>query len=918
MRPCHLTLLGAVTLFAIPASPAAEVDLVHFVNQLTDLDRLPTLVDGETSKQFSSYDRNSRLGPNGEKLDWGANGDAGHYIRQDPSGEAVMAEMDGPGVITQTWSANPQGKLHFYIDDAKEPIVFDFTAFTTGGIPEIPAPISTKGGGAGCNCYLPIPYAKRCVIKADKKHGQYYHFDYTTFPPGTQVKSFRWPLSPEEKEAVAKAARWWAERCGEDPGPARSGQKEIATEVVVPPQGKVVLAELTGPAVITAFRAKLESAGRFASRSVLLRATWDGQATPSVEAPFGDFFASTWGDIPFRSLPIGMTENGGYSYWRMPFSKGAKFEAANDGKIEARLKVTIAYAPAEWTANTAYFHAKWRREAPNKTFDWPYLRCEGRGRFVGVAMSVQNPDPPWFGEGDEKVTVDGERFPSWFGTGTEDYFCDAWGFRKFIQPTHGCPIYNEPGKTTVYRWHTMDSIPFSKSFEITIENYGDNKDYSSVAYWYAVPPNQDFFKSPTLEERIPWTAKLPNCMEAEELAGTGAAIVNGETSGYELSADKALKIGDGGEVQISIPVEADGVYRLVLLGPKGQKGSGLNVRSSDGVILEAAAPAFGASGELAAPKRKVFAKGKAELVLKAVGPGSVLVDAVRIEPSRRHPGVIEAEDLPYKKAGRAQYLPAYALENDAVSGGAYVYMTSKRQNQWVELTLPDKFRGKFEVSAKFLKGPAGGSYEASVGASPLPTVIDGYAPEDTLSPEIVLGVADFPGGEGNAVRFTAQKRAEGSIGLDLAIDYLRLKRIIVPGAIEAEHLKILRQENANAQVQMLGQDWSAEGQLFCPGQKNQFVELELPAKEPGTYDLAIYFTKAGDYGILEAELDGKPIGERWNGVNNGIVTSGPVSFGKVTLSAGTHRLLFRCRDKDPNSSNYFMGIDCLTLTPEKK
>jgi hypothetical protein len=205
-RRSHLvTVLASVAVLACGLR-AGELNLTFFVNRLTDLDYLPYLTDGETSTQFSSYDRRSQLGPNGEKIGWDANADAGQYLRVEANGEAVMAEMDGPGVITQTWSANPQGMLHFYIDGAEKPLVFDFTAFTTGGIPEIPPAISTKGGGAGVNSYLPIPYAKRCVIKADKAHNQYYHFDYTTFPAGTRVKSFAWPLSDAEKAAIAKAA----------------------------------------------------------------------------------------------------------------------------------------------------------------------------------------------------------------------------------------------------------------------------------------------------------------------------------------------------------------------------------------------------------------------------------------------------------------------------------------------------------------------------------------------------------------------------------------------------------------------------------------------------------------------------------------------------------------------------------------
>src|SRR5262245_4565105 len=99
-----LAALGWLLAACASTSPleGEELDLSRLVGQRTDLDRLPYLEEGVTSRQFSSYDRASRLGPGGEKLDWGANGDAGHYLRVEPSGEAVMAEMDGPGAITQS------------------------------------------------------------------------------------------------------------------------------------------------------------------------------------------------------------------------------------------------------------------------------------------------------------------------------------------------------------------------------------------------------------------------------------------------------------------------------------------------------------------------------------------------------------------------------------------------------------------------------------------------------------------------------------------------------------------------------------------------------------------------------------------------------------------------------------------------
>ncbi len=899
------TVLAAAAVLACGLC-AAELDLTFFVHRLLDLDYLPYVEKGETSRQFSSYDRRSQLGPNGEKIGWDANADAGQYLRVEPNGEAVMAEMDGPGVITQIWSANPQGKLHFYIDGAATPIVFDFTAFTTGGIPQIPPALSTKGGGAGVNCYLPIPYATRCAVKADKAHNQYYHVDYTTFPAGTRVRSFAWPLTDAEKAAVASAAAWLDKKCGEDPSP-RPDATTIAGEAALPAGTTATIAKLDGPGVVTRLAVKLEGESRGLRRDVMLRAFWDNAEKPAIEAPYGDFFASTWASVPFRSLPIGMTEAGGYCYWRMPFAKNARLELANEGAADAKVAFEVVWARAEWKDNAAYLHAKWRREAPNKVFDWPLLSCKGRGRFVGVQLSVQNPDPPWFGEGDEKVYVDGEKFPSWFGTGTEDYFCDAWGFRPFIQFSHGCPMYHEPGRTTVYRWHTLDNIPFAESFDMTIENYGNNKDYSAVAFWYAAPQNRDFFTTPAREARRVWPMRLPYVIEAEDTAAPGAAVVDDSTTPCELSGGKGLALAPGKDaVTLKIAVQAKDAYRFSFFGPGGRESAGFEARIGEEIVAAAGTNAFQRDGKIVCPARRVLEKGMLELTVRAVGAGErVLLDALRLEPSPHVARALEAEILPVATSPNARADVSYVLTDDAVSGCALRVITAP-EGEWVEIALPGHLCGTFNLSMRVSPGPTAGAFAATCAGAKL-SAVDATKPET-----LALGTAALPGGDGNRLRLTCT-RAPRDDNAELGIDYFLLVPVIAEGAIEAEKLKILAERDTNSQLQALGEQLSGEVHRWCPGRQGQFIDLELPVKEAGTYALVIYFVKAADYGIVEVELDGKPVGGKVNCYSNGVAPSGGIGLGDVTLAAGNHTLTFRCREKDERSINYFMGIDCLTL-----
>ena len=65
-------------------------------------------------------------------------------------------------------------------------------------------------------------------------------------------------------------------------------------------------------------------------RKVALRMTWDGQSQPAVWCPLGDFFGTAPGVNLYKSLLTGMTKDGFYSYWYMPFAKSALVELVNE------------------------------------------------------------------------------------------------------------------------------------------------------------------------------------------------------------------------------------------------------------------------------------------------------------------------------------------------------------------------------------------------------------------------------------------------------------------------------------------------------------------------------------------------------------------------------------------------------------
>ncbi len=287
------------------------------------------------------------------------------------------------------------------------------------------------------------------------------------------------------------------------------------------------LAELAGPGQITHIWFTIAHDVSFYSRLLTLRIYWDGETHPSVECPVGDFFGIGHGvDKSLMSIPIRVTSEGRARncYWPMPFRKSARITITNESGRPCR----SFYFYVDWQqhkslpADTAYFHAMYRQEFPC-VMGRNYLIAdlEGRGHYVGTIQSVCLISDRWYGEGDDFFFIDGETEPRLRGTGTEDYFCDAWGFREQDGPFYGTPLW-EGGKagdrSTAYRFHLTDPVPFSKSLRVEIEHKGaqnfpdgattgyiERDDLmSSVAIWYQIEPHKPWPALPPGADRLPF------------------------------------------------------------------------------------------------------------------------------------------------------------------------------------------------------------------------------------------------------------------------------------------------------------------------------------------------------------------------------------------------------------------------------
>jgi len=253
-------------------------------------------------------------------------------------------------------------------------------------------------------------------------------------------------------------------------------------------------------------------------RSGILRFYWDGSETPAVECPVGDFFACGWDEYaPVRSLPVCVNPNNGFNcYWMMPFRNSARVTFENRSEERCILYFQINYSLHEVPSEALYFCAQFRRVNP-----LPYKEVytildgiEGRGHFAGTYMAWGANNSGWWGEGEVKFYIDGDReFPTICGTGTEDYFGGAYNFEnpktkqyeEFTTPYSGlCQVlrpdgaYRSQTRFGMYRFHLTDPVCFSRDLRVTIQALGwrsggrylpGQDDIASVAFWYQDTPS---------------------------------------------------------------------------------------------------------------------------------------------------------------------------------------------------------------------------------------------------------------------------------------------------------------------------------------------------------------------------------------------------------------------------------------------
>lgn len=494
----RLSVYAGVIAFASAASASAEkITYGQLLDSMVDLKALALRPDAEEfCRQFSSYDRATRW-DEAKKAIVGndANGDYGQYLRVEPAGH-IMADMEGPGCIDRIWSANADGTIRIFIDGEEKPrLDVEMQKLLGGKIEPLTGPISGVRS-QGWNLYLPIPYQKSCKVAVrDAKNPKsiYYQVTYRTYPKGTELESFRWPLPEEWVRGIEKVKGILSK-----PGSQLEGRnlREMAGPFIWAPGQTTSSDPIPGPAAIVGAEITFDDlpsdpkVRREVLRKALVTARFDDEEN-AIWAPLGDLFGTAPDLNPYPGYPAGITKEGkAYLYWTMPFQREAVVRLKNLGDRAISGTGRFLIEPMEIPKEKMlYFHADWRYEGKVSQFDWPLLVSAGAGRYCGTALYVFNPQTGWWGEGDEKMWIDGENFPSTIGTGSEDYFGYAWCCPvPFFNAFHNQPLCEGPGNgnyTSVNRFQFFDNVPFHKSARITIEAYNRGSvTYAATTYWY--------------------------------------------------------------------------------------------------------------------------------------------------------------------------------------------------------------------------------------------------------------------------------------------------------------------------------------------------------------------------------------------------------------------------------------------------
>ncbi|WP_163506607.1 DUF2961 domain-containing protein [Fodinicola acaciae] len=543
---------------AYATEPAGPPPLYLGLDSYLHWDKLPYLEIGDRVGGQSSADPG------------GSNTDNVTTFGASPFGGRVLFDQAGPGVVTfmrmQEEIGGPWATRNPVFLAPLKPADLGQTSPTTTPASTLPYPLSLNVNQSQGSSIVAtsIPYATNMQFMSSAANGNFYAM-YRKLAVDT-------PL-PEQTATATSQATALLRSAGTDIAP-----KDIPTAqgtVALPTAGAAVpVASIDGSNQLRAISFHVPYGQKVRFGNSRLRIYWDGETTPSVDAPVkyltgdGAGVYKPAGRQLVAGLPANITSDGStymdFSlYWPMPFGSNARIELVPSAAMDP-VGWSVRYEPfsdpLSWVGR---FHANYTDiPTPQAGRDMTFLDYQGSGKLVGTVINFGAVGATL--EGDPHIYVDGSKTPQLAVTGTEEWGMggDYWhNGNQTSLPMAGLPSStNNPAGSDVdgaaeYRFLIADSVPFTNHLRVDWEHgvVNDNtQPYKATMLWYGTPtvtatptdqlavasPGDHGYQSPS-DQLSPLTAAYEYTSNSPLLTDTVARMTTSTTFTMSLHSNNA-------------------------------------------------------------------------------------------------------------------------------------------------------------------------------------------------------------------------------------------------------------------------------------------------------------------------------------------------------------------------------------------
>lgn len=425
------------------------------------------------------------------------------------NGHKILFNQTGPGIVTFMRMQENYGEPWYMTTDNIQNIFngTDLGQTNPAAKPAslFPYPLSINRGQSHGSSIVDtaVPFVNGLRFTSGGANGNFYSI-YHKLPYGSSVPTLGDSAKSKQVAALLKSA-------GTDIAPTGIPSQH-GTLTLGAANTPTTVTTITGKNQIRALKLQVPFSEKVRLGNSTLQIYWDGETTPSVNAPI-KFLASDGAGVyqpANRQLVQGLlanTTSDGKThfsfnlYYPMPFTSSARIvivpngSSANLPSLDWSVRYESFADPANWWGS---FHANFTTiPTPTPGEDMTFLDYSGTGKLVGTVINFDAVGGTL--EGNPHIYVDDNKSPQIAGTGTEEWGLGGnyWnGGNQVSLPLGGLPSStNNPAGTDIagaaeYRFLIADSIGFNNHLIVNFQHGARNDSthpYSASMMWYGTP-----------------------------------------------------------------------------------------------------------------------------------------------------------------------------------------------------------------------------------------------------------------------------------------------------------------------------------------------------------------------------------------------------------------------------------------------